>query len=326
MKRTLLILLAVLAVIAIVVFVGAMLLMPFLRYEQRVDIEAPAILAIDLQGLVVERSPPEFFSAQLEGAEHDLFDLRMAIERASRDDRVAGIHLRIGNPGYGWAKAEELRANLAAFREAGTFVYAFTSLTNELGYYVAASADSVFLLPHSGMEMNGFRIETPFVQELFEKVGVQPQVEAIGVYKSAADMFRRTDMSEPDREATRAILTDLRPLPGRGRGGAGRGSGAVHARARPRPSEDSKRSASSTANSTRAWAGAVARALGTEPGSLLPKDVEEHVVDIRAYAAGLRGGRRGAAGTIGLVYAIGAITAGESGYDPLFGRTMGARR
>jgi protease-4 len=167
------------------------------------------------------------------------------------------------------------------------------------------------------------------VQELFEKVGVQPQVEAIGVYKSAADMFRRTNMSEPDREATRAILDGIygrfldavveargvdrerfmRALDqgvylGRDLEALGLVDGELH------ESEVRRR--------------AVARALEAEPDSLWPEDVEAHVVDIRAYAAEPRGGRRGAAGTIGLVYAIGAITAGESGYDPLFGRTMGA--
>ena len=328
MKRIVLILLAVLAVVAILVFAGAMLLAPLFRYERRVDIHAPAILAIDLQGLVVERAPSDFFSAQLEGAQHDLLDLRMAIERAARDDRIAGIHLRVGTPGYGWAKAEELRANLATFRDAGKFVYAFTSVTNELGYYVAVSADSVFLLPHSGFEMNGFRIETPFVQELFEKVGIEPQVEAIGVYKSAADMFRRTNMSEPDREATQAILDGIygrfvdavvegrgvdrerltRALDrgvylGRDHQALGLVDGELH------ESEVLRR--------------AVARARGTQPDSLWPEDVETHVVDIRAYAAERRG-PRGAAGTIGLVYAVGPITGGESGYDPLFGRTMGA--
>jgi len=329
MKRIVLILLAVLAVVAILVFAGAMLLAPLLRYEQRVDIHAPAILAIDLQGRIVERSPPDFFSAQLEGAAHDLFDLRLAIERAAQDDRIAGIHLRVGNPGYGWAKAEELRANLAEFRAAGKFVYAFTSLTDELGYYVAVSADSLFLLPHSGLEMNGFRVETPFVQELFEKVGVEPQVEAIGVYKSAADMFRRTNMSDPDREATQAILDgiygrfvdavvaargvdrerftgalDRGVYLGRDLRALGLVDGELH------ESEVRQR--------------AVARALGAEPDSVWPEDVEAHVVDIRAYAAERRGARRGAKGTIGLVYALGPITAGESGYDPLFGRTMGA--
>jgi protease-4 len=68
----------------------------------------------------------------------------------------------------------------------------------------------------------------------------------------------------------------------------------------------------------------VARALGVEPDDLWSGDVERHVVDVRDYASGLSAGPRGAEGTIALVYAVGAITGGESGYDPVFGRTMGA--
>jgi protease-4 len=69
---------------------------------------------------------------------------------------------------------------------------------------------------------------------------------------------------------------------------------------------------------------AVARALDAAPETLSPADVEVHLVDIRDYAATLPAGPRNAEGTIGLVYAIGAITSGESGYDPVFGRTIGA--
>lgn len=329
MKRVVLILLAVLAVVAILVFGGAMLLAPFFRYERRVEVDAPAILAIDLQGLIVERSPPEFLAAELEGAEHQMHDLRLALERAAHDDRIVGIHLRVGDPGYGWAKAEELRAALAAFRETGKFVYAFTSITDELGYYVALSADSLFLLPGSGLEMNGFRVETPFVQEMFEKVGIEPQVEAIGVYKSAADMFRRTNMSEPDREATRAILDGI----------YGRFVDAVvEARGVDRDrftrgldqgvylSRDLQALGliDGELHETEVRRRAVARALDVDPDSVWPGDVEQHVVDVRDYAATLPQGPKDAEGTIGLVYAVGAITGGESGFDPIFGRTMGA--
>lgn len=329
MKRTVLILLAVLAGVAILVLAAALLLAPFFRYERRVEIDAPAILAINLQGLVVERAPPDFFSAELEGAEHELLDLRLALERASNDDRIAGVHLRVGNPGYGWAKAEELRADLAAFRESGKFVYAFTSITDELGYYVAVSADSLFVLPGSGLELNGFRVETPFVQELFQKVGIEPQVEAVGAYKSAADMFRRTNMSEADREATRAILDGI----------YGRFVDAVvEARGVDRDrfthaldqgvylSRDLQALGlvDGELHESDVRRRAVARALGAEPDSLWPEDVEAHVVDVRDYAAVLPRGPRKADGTIGVVYAVGAITGGESGFDPVFGRTMGA--
>jgi protease-4 len=328
-KRVLLILLAVLAIVAIVVYAGVTLLAPLFRYGPRVDIDAPAILVLDLQGRVVEQAPPDFFSAELEGADHHMHDLRLALERAAHDDRIAGVHLRVGAPGYGWAKAEDLREALAEFRAAGKFVYAFTSITDELGYYVALSADSLFLLPNSGIEMNGFRVETPFVQEMFEKVGVEPQVEAIGVYKSAADMFRRTNMSEPDREATRAILEGI----------YGRFVGAVtEARAVDRERLQASLDAGIYLSRDLLALGlvdgelqdaevrrrAVARALDAAPETLSPADVEVHLVDIRDYAATLPAGPRNAEGTIGLVYAIGAITSGESGYDPVFGRTIGA--
>jgi protease-4 len=328
-KRVALILLVVLAIGAILVIAGAMLLSPFFGYERRVDFDAPAVLSIDLQGLVVERSPPDFFAAELEGAQHEMHELRLALERAAWDDRIAGIHLRVGDPGYGWAKAEELRSALAAFRETGKFVYAFTSITDELGYFVALAADSVFLLPNAGIELNGFRVETPFVQEMFEKVGIEPQVEAIGVYKSAADMFRRTNMSEPDREATLAILDGI----------YGRFVEAVvEARGveRVRFVESLERGVylspdllaldlvDGELHESEVRRRAVARALEIEPDSLWVGDVERHVVDVRDYAAALPAGPRGADGTIGLVYAVGAITGGESGYDPVFGRTMGA--
>ncbi|HYO45800.1 MAG TPA: signal peptide peptidase SppA [Gemmatimonadota bacterium] len=329
MKRTLLILLAVLAGVAILVFAGAMLLAPFFRYDRRVEVDAPAILAIDLQGLIVERSPPEFFAAELEGAEHQMHDLRLALERAAHDDRIAGVHLRVGDPGYGWAKAEELRAALADFRENGKFIYAFTSITDELGYYVALSADSLFLLPGSGIEMNGFRVETPFVQEMFEKVGIVPQVEAIGVYKSAADMFRRTNMSEPDREATQAILdgiygrfvdavTETRGVD-RDRFVRGLDQGVYLSR-----DLQALGLVDGELHDSEVRRRAVARALEADPDSLWPEDVEGHVVDVRDYAATLPEGPKDAEGTIGLVYAVGAITGGESGFDPIFGRTMGA--
>ncbi|HJU87512.1 MAG TPA: signal peptide peptidase SppA [Gemmatimonadota bacterium] len=329
MKRVLLILLAVVAIVAIVVYAGFMLVMPLFRYGPRVEIDAPAILVVDLQGQVVEHAPPDFFSAQLEGAAHQMHALRLALERAAHDDRIAGVHLRVGAPGYGWAKAEDLREALAEFRAGGKFVYAFTSITDELGYYVALSADSLFLLPNSGIEMNGFRVETPFVQEMFEKLGVEPQVEAIGVYKSAADMFRRTNMSEPDREATRAILDGVY---GRFVGAVTEARGVERARLEASLDQGVYLSRDLLAlglvdrelQDAQVRRLAVARALDADPGSLSPADVETHLVDIRDYAATLPEGPRNAEGTIGLVYAVGAITSGESRYDPLFGRTIGA--
>lgn len=327
-KRALLISFAILAGVAVLVIAGALLLAPFFRFQRGVEVRAPAVLAIDLEGLVVERAPPDFLSAEFEGAQHELLDLSLALDRAARDDRVAGVYLKIGAPGYGWAMAEELKSRLAAVREAGKFVYAFTPLTNELGYYVALEADSVFVLPGSGLELNGFRIHTPFVQSLLEKVGLEPQVEAVGVYKSAADMFRRTNMSDPDREATQAILDGIyvrfvesvvdRRAVERTRFTTALDQGVYLAR-----DLAALGLIDGELHGGDVRVRAVARAMAVDPDSLWPEDVDNHVIDIRDYAARLPK-ERGAVGTIGLVYAVGAITGGRSGYDPVFGRTIGA--
>jgi protease-4 len=44
---------------------------------------------------------------------------------------------------------------------------------------------------------------------VLEKIGVEPQVQRIGKYKSFGDSLQRKDMSEPNREMLTALLDDI---------------------------------------------------------------------------------------------------------------------
>ncbi len=44
---------------------------------------------------------------------------------------------------------------------------------------------------------------------VLEKVGVEPQVQRIGKYKSAGDQLSRKEMSEANREMLTALLDDI---------------------------------------------------------------------------------------------------------------------
>lgn len=48
-----------------------------------------------------------------------------------------------------------------------------------------------------------------FLRGVLDKVGVEPQVKRIGVYKSAGDQLLRKDMSEAQAEQLGAILSDI---------------------------------------------------------------------------------------------------------------------
>jgi protease-4 len=142
-------------------------------------------------------------------------------------------------------------------------------------------------------------------------------------------MFRRTNMSEPDREATRAILDGIYSrfveavVEARGVDRE-RFVGALERGVYLSRDLRALGLIDDELHESEVRQRAVARALGVEPDDLWSGDVERHVVDVRDYASALSAGPRGAEGTIALVYAVGAITGGESGYDPVFGRTMGA--
>ncbi len=329
MRKPAAIALVVLGVVVLIAAVLGAFTWAALRLEPGASFATPGILVIDLDGLIVERAPEDFFVAEFEGANQELLDLSLALDRAAEDDRIAGVYLRVGVPDMGWAKAEEIRRQLLAFRESGKFVYAFTSFTDELGYYVALAADEIYLLPDSGLELNGFRVETPFIRRMLDKVGLHAQVEAIGAYKSAADMLYRDNMTDPDREVTTGLLQEryddfvATVVEARGVGrerfvqSFDQGIYLGHDLA-------ALDLIDGEAYESDVLLAAVATALDVDPEQVAREEVSDHLVDVRDYAAHLPRPAEGPQGTIGLVYVVGAIVGGESGYDPMFGRVVGS--
>jgi protease-4 len=328
-KRGVTIALVVVGVLLLMGGLVALALYPFLSTRAERDFDAPGVLTIDLDGLIVERANEDFFDAELEGARYELLGLALALDRAAEDDRIAGAYLRIGTPDMGWAKAEEIRRRLLAFRESGKFVYAYTPFTDELGYYVALAADRFYILPDAGLEMNGFRVETPFISRMLSKIGLDPQIEAIGAYKSAADILARENMSEPDREATTALLEEryrsfVDEIVARRGIDRGRLTAALDQGVYLANDLEALGLVDGEAHEANVQRAAVAEALEVEPDEIELADVPYHLIDAADYADDLPDPADEPQGDVALVYAVGAITMGESGYDPLFGRVIGS--
>jgi protease IV len=132
-------------------------------------------------------------------------DVVLGLEAAATDARVKGVLLRVGRGPLDMAQAQEIRDAVARFQETSRPVHAFAETFGEVGdgtlhYYVAASADQIFLQPSGDVRLMGFMLEQPFLRGAMDWLGVAPRVSKRKEYKGAPDIFTDTAMSAPVKQ------------------------------------------------------------------------------------------------------------------------------
>ena len=122
------------------------------------------------------------------------------IEKASGDNKIKGILIENGLLTSGWATTEEIRNALLKFREKGKFVISYSDyiLTQEC-YYLATSADKIFINPGSMVDFKGLSSEVMFFKKALEKIGIDVQVIRHGKFKGAVEPFILDKLSEDNR-------------------------------------------------------------------------------------------------------------------------------
>ncbi|MFO0722272.1 MAG: signal peptide peptidase SppA [Myxococcota bacterium] len=130
----------------------------------------------------------------------------LLIDALGRANDVSGLVLKIGPLELGWAKLEELAAAIKAFRARGKRVDCVLSAATDAELYLASACQSAAVLSSLPVELNGVSASFLFLGEGLDNLGVRPEVIARGAYKSAPEMFTRSGMSAPQREATDALL------------------------------------------------------------------------------------------------------------------------
>lgn len=171
----------------------------------------PVILELDLSRGVAE-SPPSNPLAALRGMRTP--QLRVLVDhlrRAGEDDEVLALIGLFGGPALTLAQSGELRAAVTAFRASGRPTLAWADSFGELGpdmthYHLATAFEQVWLQPSGGLGLVGFAAEGLFLREALDKAGVQPQISHRHEYKSAAEMFNRSEMSPENREMLTRML------------------------------------------------------------------------------------------------------------------------
>jgi protease IV len=153
-------------------------------------------------GLLQRRLRPGPTGPSLEG-------IRERLRRISADGRPLGVVLRVRGLDAGWAALEELRRELAAFREHGGRVVAYLVEADSRSYYLACAADEILATPLTTIAITGVRARVNFLRDGLNSVGLEAEVVAVSPYKSAGEPFVRNDFSEESREQAERLL-DLR--------------------------------------------------------------------------------------------------------------------
>jgi protease-4 len=301
--------LIVIAVVFVLVFVG-----------RAPEVKDGSYLVLSLGGDIPEESSGFFDMPFLEKEQVTMKTLLECVEKAKVDRRIKGIVVKISPFSFGWSKTHEIREKLAWFRgNSKKPLVAYLMMGGDKEYYLATACEKVLMPEASELFLDGLVSEVVFLRGTLDKMGVTPDLEHIGAYKSASDIFTQRTFTEAHREVTNSLLDD----------GFGRLLKVI-GEAKDLSSEEVKKLVDSGPfTAAEAYEAGLVDSLVYEdelPKMLgVPKESHFKTVSLEDYTRVKPSALKlGKGPKIALVYAVGTITEGKSSYSPIFGRTMGS--
>jgi protease IV len=201
-------LIGILTGLILAVLTGVILVFSALRVgERRPAVPDGATLVVRLNGDIPEKSPVEV-PIPFIGSSDTLTMLEVwhGLRHAATDSRIKAVILDADRVDAGWAKLQELREGLEAFRKSGKPLVAVLRSPGSREYYLATAADRVYMSPEDLLDVKGLRAEVMYLKNALSKLGVAVEIEHRGRYKDAGDMFSETSMSPESREVLDSIL------------------------------------------------------------------------------------------------------------------------
>ncbi len=184
--------------------------------NETVKVLDKSILTIDLSRSIVDLNPGKSFQEAIAGESSPVTELKLvldAIDAATKDKRIVAIYLdgssgkRMSNTGF--ATLKEVRAALERFRATGKQIIAYNINMDKRDYYLSSVADRIFINPMGSVDVNGFRSETMFFKNAFDKYGIGVEVVRVGKYKSFGETWSLDKFSPAARQETQQLLNNL---------------------------------------------------------------------------------------------------------------------
>jgi len=143
------------------------------------------------------------------GKELGVQDLIKKINDAAQDEHIKGIYLELDLNSQSFANIEEIRKALLAFKKQNKFIVAYAEMMDEYGYYLASTANKIYMNPNGTLVLNGLASEVVYLKDALDKLGLEPQLIRHGKFKSAGEPFIANQMSKENRAQIESYLGSL---------------------------------------------------------------------------------------------------------------------
>jgi protease-4 len=200
----------VLATIGAVVIVTAVLSAVCVVIAKK-SLPSKVILEVDLENRLVEYAPDDPVARIVSGRPPTMLHLIEALQRASADHHVVGLIARVGEAGLSMADIQEIRDAVIAFRHSGKPAIAYAETFGEESkangsYYLATAFDKIYLQPSGDIGLAGFMAETPFLRGTLDKLGLVPRMDHRAEYKNAMNELTEKKYTPAHKQATEKIV------------------------------------------------------------------------------------------------------------------------
>lgn len=195
--------------VIVIIFIGAFVSLA--TSEEMVTVKENSVLHIKLNKPIGERAFKDPFNELFTGYSSNvgLIELIESIRDAKENEKIKGIYLESGIPMGGFASIGAIHKALEDFKTSGKFITSYAEIYTEGGYYLASTADDIYLNPRGYFELNGISANVTFLKGMLDKLEIEPEIFRVGDFKSAVEPFLRKDMSDENRQQLESLLNSI---------------------------------------------------------------------------------------------------------------------
>ncbi len=173
-------------------------------------VEEGSTLVLRLSGSVPEKPALDvevpFFAERAPVTVENVWSM---LRHAAADSRIKAVVFEPQGVSIGWAKMQEIRADLEQFRKSGKPLIAYLKAPGLREYYLATACQKIYMVPSDELNLKGVGFELLYFKNTLDKLGVEIDVEHAGKYKDFGDMFTRSSMSPETREVMTSLADQL---------------------------------------------------------------------------------------------------------------------